>query len=136
MNTTITHSGRCSRCGDTFTASGCGTGYGITPSGARICYRCCADDDRAQMQQTGRIVLYLSEETRPDVYARAYLTNWPGSLRFKATRIRRGNHNIAGSRTDVWFIGPDGYLWWGVQYGNNTQLTHCRRTREQVVRAA
>ena len=28
---------------------------------------------------------------------------------------------------DVWFIGPDGKEWHGVQYGDLTQVCHCRR---------
>lgn len=33
-------------------------------------------------------------------------------------------------RIDVWFNGPDGHLWHGVNYGHNSQLCHCRRTRK------
>jgi hypothetical protein len=42
-----------------------------------------------------------------------------------------GRHNIAGVRYDVWFRGPDGHVWWGVQYGDMTQICHCKRTKEE-----
>ena len=42
--------------------------------------------------------------------------------------------DIAGKRLDVWFYGPDGYIWHGVQYGDNTQIVHCKRSSERVQR--
>jgi hypothetical protein len=73
------------------------------------------------MIDTGRAVLYLCESGR--------LTNWPGSLQFRAHAMKEGRHNIAGTRIDVWFIGPDGARWHGTQYGEWTQLCHCRRVK-------
>lgn len=34
-----------------------------------------------------------------------------------------------GVRYDTWFTGPDGKQWHAVQYGDNTQIAHCRRTK-------
>lgn len=56
--------------------------------------------------------------------------NWPGSLEFRCW-TRTGNHNIARTRYDVWFYGPDGYIWYGVTYGEDTQLCHCKRTKKK-----
>lgn len=57
--------------------------------------------------------------------------NWPGTLTFKATGVTRGRHNWGIPRWDVWFNGPDGHVWHGVNYGNNTQIVHCRRTAKR-----
>lgn len=97
------------------------TGYGRDKDGNRHCYECCAKNDREAMIRDGRATLYLTDKG---------ITNWPGSLRFRHGPIREGRHNIAGSRYDTWFAGPDGFTWHAVQYGENTQICHCKRTRE------
>ena len=137
----------CSVCGkDKPVQTAGGTGYGYDDQERIICYECCADQDRTTMIQTGRITLYLTCEPAskmlhngrpftaatlshgPGRKAAGELTNWPGTLRFKCgTRV--GRHNIAGVRYDVWFTGPDGYEWHGVQYGDNTQICRCKRTK-------
>lgn len=55
------------------------------------------------------------------------VTDWPGKLSFPVTSISKGRHNMARTRYDVTFIGPDGKPWRGTQYGENTQICHCRR---------
>jgi hypothetical protein len=75
------------------------------------------------MKDEGRITLYLTDDGR--------VTNWPNSLSFKG-HVSKGRHNIAGTRYDVWFTGPDGHRWHGTQYGDNTQICHCKRTKERV----
>jgi len=77
--------------------------------------------DKATMIEKGHsrnLPLYLSRDE---------VTNWPGSLRFRVSYQRKGRHNIAGSRTTVYFTGPEGKRWYGVQYGEFTQIVHCRR---------
>lgn len=116
---------------NTFTCAECGaekeiqtsggTGYGQDKTGRKVCYACCAEIDRAEMKETGRAVLYLDGVQQ--------VTNWPGTLRLAVRYSRQGNHNMAGSRTDVWFQGPDGKEWHGTQYGENSQLCHCRRIK-------
>ena len=101
----------------------CTTGYGLNPiDGKRSCYKCCAAIDATYMKEKGRIALYLTESG---------VTNWPGSLSFPVLARTKGGHNIAQSRYDVWFRGPDNFIWHGVQYGENTQICHCRRTKKQ-----
>ena len=114
----------CADCGAEFKPAGCGTGYAVTAAGNRICYECCAKRDRAEMLATGRATLYLTgdHDTAPEA------TNWPGTLRFQCGAVRRSRHNVARWRYDTWFIGPDGHRWHGVQYGDNTQILHCRKT--------
>ena len=113
-----------------------GTGYARLKDGSNICYECCGIRDRADMVKTGRGVLYLSSVPAPDCMKnqpwntiRGRLSNWPGTLEFKVDATKKGRHNMAGSRYDVWFTGPDGKDWHGVQYGENTQICHCRRIK-------
>ena len=100
------------------------TGYG-TFNGKRHCYDCCANNEKKWMIEKGRTALYLMQyDDKP-----WEVTDWSGKLRFKVTSRRVGRHNWGLKRYDVWFTGPDGRLWWGVQYGDNTQLVHCKATR-------
>lgn len=99
------------------------TGYGTDSKGHTYCYSCCARLDNEQMLKDGQIALYLSDSK---------VTNWPGSLEFTVTCYHKGKHNIAVSRHDVWFTGPDNHVWHGVQYGNWTQICHCKRTKEVI----
>jgi hypothetical protein len=117
-------------------------GYSVDPGGRKICYQCVAALDRQTMIETGHsqnLPLYL---TRTQVVVGAghssgkvrggtwEVTDWPGSLRFPVERLSEGKHNIAGTRTDAWFWGPDDHLWHGTQYGEWTQVIHCKRTKE------
>lgn len=96
------------------------TGYGTTRDGRRECYDCCAARERAAMIATGRATLYLTGDA---------VTDWPGKLRFPVGHVRKGRHNMARVRYDFRFSGPDGATWSGVQYGDNTQIAHCRRVK-------
>lgn len=117
-----------------------GTGYGRDKDGNRKCYECCADTDRQEMIETGKATLYLTMEvsdgaTRLGLPVKVNtVTNWPGSLKFRTGEARKGHHNIARTRYDVWFRGPDGKDWHGVQYGDNTQICHCHRLAKQPVK--
>ena len=96
-------------------------GYGTDPiTGKTYCYACCAERDKQYMRDHGEIVLYLCGE--PGAYR---LTNWPGTLIARPWRVRIGRHNMVGKRYDVWFTFEN-RRWHGVQYGDNTQLCHCR----------
>jgi len=102
-------------------------GYGIDLQGRKICYGCCAENDRAQMRKTGKACLYL---TRNKVGAHE-LSNWPGSLKIPVLFVRKGRHNIAKVRYDFEFRF-EGLRWIGTVYGDNTQIAHCRRLKGQV----
>ncbi len=111
------------------------TGYGTDEAGFKSCYECCADHDRDSMIVSGKATLYLTEHgpyqmVYPlDNPKAATVTNWPGTLKFVCGRVHVGRHNIAGKRYDVWFTGPEGATWHGVQYGDNTQIAHCKRVK-------
>lgn len=96
-----------------------GVGYAMYDT-KKICYECVAIHDKRYMNQHGKIILY---------YDGRKITNWPCSLVFMATKYKEGKHNIASKRIDVWFRGPSNDIWHGVQYGNNTQLLHCKRVK-------
>lgn len=122
----------CSKCKKTYPINiNLTTGYGINPDTQEcVCYTCCGQVDRENMIKNGRIILYLSDKKyHPDYYE---ITNWPGSLKFKTAIFSEGKHNWAGKSYHVWFKGPDDYIWHGVQYGDNTQLCHCKRTKRKV----
>ena len=116
--------------------SECTTGYGQDKNGKTFCYACCAENDRKAMIETGKAVLYLSKTRDAKDFGDGIdrsewsITNWPGSLFFPVCEPRKSRHNIARWRYDAWFKGPDGFVWHGVQYGDNTQLCHCKRTKE------
>lgn len=109
------------------------TGYGIDPiTQGKVCYECCAKDDKKRMQDTGKITLYLCEDGKNINDTQKHkVTNWPDSLSFSVTHLRKGGHNWAGVRYDVYFVF-EGFYWHGTQYGDNSQLCYCKRTKEKV----
>jgi len=108
------------------------TGYGVDDDDNKICYSCCADQDREWMIAQGKIHLYLCPVKNSTL--NWTVKNWPGSLVFPVWAQKKGRHNIAGTRYDVWFSGPDGHRWHGVQYGDQTQICHCKRTKALLER--
>lgn len=120
----------CATCGAECIPSGCTTGYGQDKRGRKYCFACCAKLDSAQMVRDGRATLYL---TRKD--GAWTISNWPGSLAFPALNVRIGAHNIARTRRDARFIGPDGFVWTAVSYGEWTDIAHCKRTASRATLA-
>ena len=115
---------KCSICNKVCQSSGISTGYGITQKGEKHCYDCCAATDKKDMKANKKIILYLTQKDKSHT-----LTNWPGTLVFKIGYIRKGRHNWGLNRYDVWF-DFNGYVWHGYQIGDNTQLCHCKQTKE------
>lgn len=101
----------------------CGTGYATQPSGHITCYQCCGKVDRDYMKRHGKNTLYFDGQN---------VTNWPGTLKIKPTEYKNGRHNIAGTRCDVWF-NFNGRQWHGTQYGENSQVLHCKETARPAV---
>jgi hypothetical protein len=125
----------CTRCREVKPVlTGCTPGYALERHGNLVCFACCADVDRDDMVRTGKAALYLVRKDNPGHTGQApysvwEVTNWPGSLRFACGTPRKGFHNMARTRYDVWFTGPDGRDWHGVQYGDNTKIVHCKRVK-------
>ena len=112
------HMWKCSVCGKEYEKMGCG----IRPNGDRVCFPCCGDLDRKalmDLKNGEKMYLYLSNEK---------VTNWPGSLVINPTRIKKGRHNIAGTRHDVWFE-LNGKHFHGVQYGDFSEICHITTIR-------
>lgn len=110
-----------------------GTGYGYMPNSDKpVCYECCGKRDLADMEAGKPMTLYLQVSPlsiggHGSWYRRTSnctLSNWPGTLKIVGT-CRKGAHNIASTRYDVWFTFA-GHNWHGVQYGENTQLCRCK----------
>lgn len=104
----------------------CSTGYAENDKKEKICYTCCAAEDIEYMKNNDRITLYLNSYDKT-------VTNWPGTLKIpvKHGYIREGRHNIARVRYDVWFSYA-GKQWHGVQYGDLTQLVHCKALKQKA----
>ena len=132
----------CGCCGGPFyprhwPGGGGSPGYGVRPDGTRICYECCADDDRKQMiEGDGRITLYLVETTKVDRMACGLdkpkvweITNWPGTLRLRCYGPPKSfHHPFARHAVMAYFRGPDGKTWSAKNVGDN-QIAHCRRLK-------
>ena len=123
-------------CGHTIDTNDLGhtRGYGIDENNKKICYGCCAEKDKQYMLNNGKIKLYLVQrgkwQYKPNDNVSTWnITNWPNSLSFPVIWYEIGGHNFAGIRYDIWFVGPDDHIWHGVQYGENTELCHCKRTK-------
>jgi len=101
-----------------------GTGYGIDNNDNKICYACCAEQDKQYMRDNGRNTLYL---TKGDNKYKYVVTNWPGSLILPVIASSNSKTNWGHERTDVWFRF-EGYVWWGRNIGDS-QIVHCRRTK-------
>ena len=132
VHNTQTHTARtfgCTDCGRIIPiqTSG-GTGYGMDADGHRICYRCIGENERCDLISAKRATLYLTLP-KGDPEGFGYVSNWPGSFRRRVLNVSTGRHNMAGKRYDVTFRHA-GHTWRGTQYGDNTQIVHCRRVKE------
>lgn len=105
------------------------TGTAHTSDDKEICWTCAALGELGRMLKTGKATLYWSKHASPVGWR---VTNWPSSLMFDHVRATTGKHNIGGTRDDVWFVGPDGYIWHGVQIGQWNQILHARRTKQRT----
>lgn len=106
------------------------TGTARTSDGKEICWECAAKTELDDMINTGTVFMYLEvNNNRPKAVA-----NWTGHNRLAISSWKRGGHNIAGSRTDFWFVGPDDFWWHGVQYGQLSGGYYCRcyRTKDRA----
>ena len=126
-----------------------GSGYGEDSAGNKHCYDCCGETDRRDMAAGKPMCLYLSGSITPGQEDRTVsqtllwnpgmqrtewvpkwiLSNWPGTINIPIHFVRKGRHNIARVRYDVWFRFA-GRAWHGVQYGNDTQICHCKTIKE------
>lgn len=129
----------CEKCGSPFKATRYTTGYGTTKDGKKFCYSCCAELTKEEMRRDGKIMLYFSYDSpnhNPqftssgiNLTASDYkVSDWGDGLSIRPTRVKVGKHNIAKRRWDVWFQFENTW-WYGVNYGDMTQILHCRRVK-------
>ena len=125
----------CFRCGGDFIKNyDFDTGYGIDRNGHKICFKCCGEIDRQELDSLeigGKgVIHYLTSKTEVLDWGKKTtyeVSNWPGSMRFNVF-CKEGRHNFAGVRRDVWF-SYNGKNFHGVQYGNNSELCYIKRVK-------
>ena len=112
----------CSRCHAECRPDGIGTGYAALESGEKICYDCAAAIDRERLLNAkpgDKFYMYLV-----NAHGDNYVTNCLGTLKIRVYP-KKGRHNIACYRYDVWFaVGKNSFH--GVNYGENTQICHVK----------
>jgi len=105
-------------------SNGIGTGYGLNDKKQRICYACCAVEDKKWMDEKGLTSLYFIENGNG-----MKVTNWPASLEYPIIEHSKSRHNWGLTRTDFWFNDHKGNRWWGYHIGEWTQLARCQRVK-------
>ena len=75
------------------------------------------------MNENGMALLYLVDGGANG--QGMMVQDWSGQLRIKPVRVRKGRHNMARTRWDVWFT-YEGQPWHGVNIGDN-QILRCRK---------
>lgn len=115
-------------------ASG-GTGYGFYKDGRKLCYNCCALQERATMIETGRATLYLvSRSPSPTEW---HITDWPGKLDFPVLyRTKSTGRGFGGSYqvTTGRFVGPDGFVW-SFRNAGDMDIARCTRTKQRSLKS-
>lgn len=102
-------------------------GYATDSDGKTWCYDCALERELADMRTSGKATLYLTKDSDGN----HIVSNWPGTFKRKVTGYRVGRHNIARKRYDAYF-GFEGYWWHAVSYGDNTEIAHCKRTKQAI----
>ena len=104
------------------------TGYGINKDGDKVCFDCCGKQDAERLEglpRGGRDMLYLVKNDA----GKWTVSNWPGTLVIPVYQMTTGRHNIARTRTDVWF-NFKGFRFWGVSFGGFTQIVHIKKVKK------
>ncbi len=112
----------CDYCGAALVPTGCTTGGGVNAAGETVCFVCCGFADAIDManaepgQRGIPVPLYFT----PGPWEKSLVgkvTNWPGSLVMVATAVTRWVRGGFGSkRRTVYFRGPKGSWWSGIEY--------------------
>ena len=121
---------KCFQCGGDFVKNyDFDTGYGVNHDGHRICFKCCGENDRKDLDSLNfgeKIIFYFTKENN-EKSGYGTISNWPGSLKISCY-YRKGWHNMAQVRHDVWFTF-NGKKFHGVQYGYNSELCYIKRVK-------
>lgn len=114
----------CHECGKVCDRSGIGTGYGTDRNtGVKTCYTCIGKNDERALSGANvgdKFTHYLTKKG-----GEYFVCNWPSSMKFRVYGVRKGRHNMAGSRYDVNFSrGGKNFI--GTNYGEDSQILHIR----------
>lgn len=102
------------------------TGYGRTNDEAYVCYPCGAEIEKQHMVDKGNTTLYY----HMDKDGNKYVANWTNLLKFRCLTWHEFSiRSFERQRITVTFVGPDGYIWNGVQKGINNTVFRCTRTK-------
>lgn len=114
---------KCSKCKNVCIANGISTGYGINQQNKKVCFDCCAKEDKENLLNSkigDKFTFYYSD---------SYISNWPGTLKIPVQYIRNNKHNWYGvKRVDVWFTF-EGLRFWGLHVGSSHQLITVTRIK-------
>lgn len=114
----------CDYCGERLVPSGCTTGGGTNAAGETLCFACCGFLDAITMARTepgevAGLALYVADGSSGCPEA-AKVANWPGTLSMNVTAVTRWVRGGFGSkRRTLYFRGPMGSWWSGVEYNGN-----------------
>ena len=122
----------CEQCGKECIPDGVGTGYGVKYKTKRkICYACCGINDYKRLENMkigDKAVYYLNVYLSEKKGEQACVSNWCGTMKFPIHYVRKGFHNLAYVRRDVWF-SYKGNKFHGTQYGNLSELCYIKRIK-------
>ena len=125
---------KCDHCERTLTAYKGETGYVQFPdTKEKMCYDCLGKRDVNTMFRGERCIMYFhmgNASSREGVIEPAKVTNWPRTVVFTPFEYTVSHHNIAGTRVDAWWTGPDGARWHGYSIGDS-ELMRCNRRKRQ-----
>ena len=126
-----------------------GTGYGTDAHNHKICYNCIGALDYRKllkMKPGDKTTLYHTREpAEKNGCYNWYVSNWPGTFKHHCVG-HVGNHNIAGTRYDLWFAlrdrktgytirdpktGTPKHCFHGVRYGDITEICHIRKIKPE-----
>ena len=117
------HEFKCSQCGQNKVhESDFSTGYGKDKDGNIICYDCCGKNDASELINLpigGKAIQYWDGKN---------IKNWPSSLVIAPYYTKKGKHNIAGTREDIYFRFG-GFNFHATQYGNISQIAHIKKIK-------
>lgn len=60
--------------------------------------------------------------------------NWVQDMLYCQIRAKKSatrDKDWGLTRVSIWFRGPDNHIWYGYQIGRNTNIVHCKRTKER-----
>jgi len=119
METTFT----CSQCGETKTHNdNLTTGYGKDSKGNVVCFSCCGINDEKELIElpTGKKICHYWDGKN--------IINWQGTLKITPYYIKKGRHNMAGTREDIYF-NFKGHKFHATQYGNFSQIAYIQKLK-------